>query len=220
MTFISRIHRIIAAYMAKVIYPPSESPIEGLPNEIWYLILEMIVGTDPILNPDSYLIGKVPASLCLVNKRFNDFFTPILYYRFDFDGHTQEFPRLWLFLRTIVSRPDLAQHVHAATITTARLGDSFKDIDVAKERDILLKMYKENEKMLMKAAIQAQFKTPHPQREVRRLLRAIDRTPEEEAIHGRTGEHQALRTYEWLPGPARGFNPSSLPQSHPVNLAF
>lgn len=153
MTIFSRITRKIAAHRAKGIAIPelTASPIEGLPTELWYHILEIYIGTD-MLDPNSHLFGKFPASLCRVNKRFNQFFTPMLYYRFDYDFFLPRLDTLYLFLRTIVSRPDLAQRIREVTITTARISEG---CEPAKLHSKLLKLYKDNKPILTKAAEQA-----------------------------------------------------------------
>ncbi|KAL4806827.1 hypothetical protein BDV18DRAFT_159996 [Aspergillus unguis] len=113
-----------AKYKEKGVDLP-ESPFEKLPAELWLLILEKLVGADPVLDPYSYLHGSVPASFCLVNKRFNNFFTPILYYRFDFDGNPQHFKSLLLFLRTLIKRPDLASYVQESTMTAHQFAQPY-----------------------------------------------------------------------------------------------
>ncbi|KAL4806828.1 hypothetical protein BDV18DRAFT_159997 [Aspergillus unguis] len=152
----------IGLYKAKGVATSVESPFEKLPAEIWFKILVEIVGTDPILDPYSYHYGFVPASLCLVNRRFNRYFTPILYYRFDFDGNMNQCKRLWLFLRTIVARPDLAELVRESTMTTHRYPETppfERDMGRTKLGNIFKGFYKKNKSTFEQAAKQAGFHT-------------------------------------------------------------
>ncbi|KAL2817041.1 hypothetical protein BDW59DRAFT_166076 [Aspergillus cavernicola] len=159
MAIFDKISRKIAARRGKGVMKHAPSPIENLPVEIWYHILERLVGTDPIFDTHAHFFGRIPPSLCLVNKRWNGFFTPILYYRFDFDGYPPQIPSLWQFLRTIVSRPDLAEHIREATFTTSRLYDPYQSPPNNGAQVILLKLYTDNKAILKQAARQARFDT-------------------------------------------------------------
>ncbi|KAL4796637.1 hypothetical protein BDV19DRAFT_388141 [Aspergillus venezuelensis] len=58
------------------------------------------------------MFDSVPSELCLVNRRWNSFYTPLLYANVSFICHLKHTRSMWCFLRTIVVRPDLAQQVH------------------------------------------------------------------------------------------------------------
>ncbi|KAL4968114.1 uncharacterized protein BDV14DRAFT_197344 [Aspergillus stella-maris] len=85
--------------------------IEDLPDEIWLNILCQMIGTNPDTDPYAYMFDSVPSELCLVNRRWNSFYTPFLYATVSFIYHLKQTKHIWLFLRTIVARPNLAQQV-------------------------------------------------------------------------------------------------------------
>lgn len=79
------------------------------------MILHQVVGTDSTTDP-GYSFDPILSSLCLVNRRWNGIFTPQLYAHYDFKNNADEFGSLWCFLRTLVTRPDIAQHVRQLTL--------------------------------------------------------------------------------------------------------
>lgn len=86
--------------------------IEDLPPEVMLMILHQLIGTDP-----EYSFDPILLSLCLVNRRWNEIFTPQLYACYQLEDNSDEFRTLWCFLRTLVTRPDLAQHVRQLTVS-------------------------------------------------------------------------------------------------------
>ncbi|KAL3441192.1 hypothetical protein BJX65DRAFT_314077 [Aspergillus insuetus] len=92
--------------------------IYSLPNELLNHIVVQLVGCDPRTDPCAYVYPGVPSTLCLVSHRWKQVMTPFLYANFHYDGHPAKIRSLWLFARTIVTRPALARLVRQLDLTT------------------------------------------------------------------------------------------------------
>ncbi|KAL4781221.1 hypothetical protein BJX76DRAFT_360084 [Aspergillus varians] len=93
----------------------SKKAVDKLPAELLRMILYSIVGCDPTMEPN--FIISVPPALCLVNRRWNRVFAPFLYSHYAFYGNPDKIGGLWCFLRTIYTRPDLAECVRYLGLT-------------------------------------------------------------------------------------------------------
>ncbi|CEN61702.1 hypothetical protein ASPCAL08352 [Aspergillus calidoustus] len=92
--------------------------IDSLPNELLNHIVVQLVGCDPRTDPCAYVYRRVPSALCLVSRRWKQVVTPFLYANFHYDGHPTKIESLWLFARTVVTRPALARLVRQLDLTT------------------------------------------------------------------------------------------------------
>ncbi|KAL4811056.1 hypothetical protein BDV18DRAFT_155666 [Aspergillus unguis] len=130
-----------------------------MPGEILMQIGRQLAGADPVTDPYAYLYDHIPASLCLVNKHWNNVFTPFLYGHFRFTSHPHQTKSLWLFLRTLVHRPDLAEHVRQLTLFNS---DYDADYDCDQETFLrsLKHLYDDNEDWLKHAIKQVQWDKP------------------------------------------------------------
>ncbi|KAL4956646.1 hypothetical protein BDW69DRAFT_181422 [Aspergillus filifer] len=81
-------------------------PIENLPDEIWLNIFCQMIKTNPDTDPYAYMFDSVTSGLCLVNRHWNTFYTPLLYPNVSFVYHLKQTKLMWRFICTIVARPD------------------------------------------------------------------------------------------------------------------
>ncbi|KAL3477213.1 hypothetical protein BJX99DRAFT_257691 [Aspergillus californicus] len=98
-----------------------------LPQEILDIINEYITGRQAhkLDDPANFSV-LVPSHVCLVNRKWNAIFTPILYEHFQFHGDINKVNSLWNFVRTVSHCPNLAAHVKELTLTT---WDIYKEIN-------------------------------------------------------------------------------------------
>ncbi|KAJ0418100.1 hypothetical protein BJY00DRAFT_194900 [Aspergillus carlsbadensis] len=99
-------------------YGMPATTIDSLPTELLNRIVVQLVGCDPRIDPCAYVYPRVPSALCLVSRRWKKVVTPFLYANFHYDGHPAKIETLWLFARTIVTRPSLARLVRQLDLTT------------------------------------------------------------------------------------------------------
>ncbi|KAL4938803.1 hypothetical protein BDV06DRAFT_46712 [Aspergillus oleicola] len=76
----------------------------------------------PRYRPLCIYVDSVPPALCLVDRRWKSFFTPLLYSNVKFIYHFKQTRLMWRLLRTIVARPDLAQHVRQLALFNRSVG--------------------------------------------------------------------------------------------------
>ncbi|KAL4802530.1 hypothetical protein BDV18DRAFT_163930 [Aspergillus unguis] len=96
--------------------------IESLPVEVLWEIVCQLHGTDP--RRTGFMFQPVDPALCLVNRRWNQVFTPFLYSHFHFNGDPSKVDRLWNFLDAICSNPELASYVRGVVFTTTKAYDA------------------------------------------------------------------------------------------------
>ncbi|KAL4949271.1 hypothetical protein BDW69DRAFT_174813 [Aspergillus filifer] len=138
---------------AKDAQPHVKSAIEKLPVEILLQVANRILDPDLIAKSSYYVHRSMLARLCLVNSRFNEYFTPILYYKFDFDDYHTRLESLWFFLRTVVERPDLAGHVRESHMSCEMASGRLAKKRVYDKLALSLHgLYKKNRAYFQKAA--------------------------------------------------------------------
>ncbi|KAL2822883.1 hypothetical protein BJX63DRAFT_426720 [Aspergillus granulosus] len=132
--------------------------VDRLPMEVWDQALYYINQVDYQLFPHPHLATekRFPAAICAVNRQWHERFTPILYHRFDF-GNLLEIKRLWCFLRTLVTRPDLAVFVQEITLSGHRTPRSFMLLERPNAKQHFESFYEQNKDMVQQAMIQARF---------------------------------------------------------------
>ena len=88
-----------------------------LPHELLTIIFSFLAGESSAL-----------AQICLVCREFNTLATPILYicFRQDYDLPEDDNRRLFAFIKTVLARPDLAQHVKQVAVESLTSRDGCK----------------------------------------------------------------------------------------------
>ncbi|KAL2859895.1 uncharacterized protein BJX67DRAFT_386531 [Aspergillus lucknowensis] len=148
-----------------------KAPIEKLPAEMLCYIVQQLVGTDVMADPYSYVYPSVPASLCLVNGRWNQILTPLLYCHYKFTAHPNQMKSLWCFLRTVVTRPELARLVRQLTVITTQPYAFYASESQVEFLKNLRRLYESNESWLTTAYTQAGWVEPTINRPFRAELR-------------------------------------------------
>ena len=79
------------------------------------MVLYELVGCDPSTNLNFF--DNVPHQLCLVNRHWNQAFTPSLYAHYRSNGQERQITGLWSFLCTLYTNPDIAKCVRYLVLT-------------------------------------------------------------------------------------------------------
>ncbi|KAJ9266682.1 hypothetical protein DTO212C5_6218 [Paecilomyces variotii] len=99
--------------------------------------------------PDARSEERQLSDLCRVGKQWRDLVQPTLYETFTYRGERQSLRRLWLYVRTILSRPELASCVKHLEIRAWGLW--IFPSDVMKPQNELI--FSQAERVVLKAAI-------------------------------------------------------------------